>query len=268
MLSIAEFQHLIHSYYRDNRRSFPWRETDDPYKIMVSEIMLQQTQTHRVVDKYLAFLQAFPTVKDLAEAPTSEVLRLWKGLGYNRRALNLQRAAKVIAEEYKGKVPDRLDQLKALPGIGDYTAAAIAAFAFNRPVPLIETNVRRIYIHHFFPEAEMVSDKELMPLIEETLDYEHPRDWYYALMDYGSQLPKTVINPNRRSKHYTRQSSFEGSNRQLRGNILGVLLEKGRAKKEELQAALSADTERLDSCLADLAKEGFVQEEASEYRLT
>lgn len=258
VISHSEFQEIIWDHYRVHKRSFPWRETHDPYRILVSEIMLQQTQTDRVVPKYEAFLQAFPTAQDLAKAPPAEVLRLWQGLGYNRRALNLQRAAQTVIGEYGGVFPESPLELQRLPGLGPYTAGAVAAFAFNRPVAIIETNIRRIYLHFFFPDAEEVSDKDLMPLIEETVDQKNPREWYYALMDYGSQLPKKVANPNRRSKHYTVQSKFAGSIRQARGRILALLLETGRQSRDQLGAATSLEPEKIDTALQGLLKDGLL----------
>ena len=261
------FQATIYNYYHQNRRSFPWRETTNPYYILVSEIMLQQTQTGRVVEKYLGFLEAFPTVQDLAQASGVELLSKWQGLGYNRRALNLQKAAQKIVAEHGGEVPSRVDELDDLPGIGVATASAIAAFAFQRPVSFIETNIRRVYIHFFFPEAETVHDKELMPVIEQTVDLKSPRDWYYALMDYGAMLPRQVANPNRKSKHYTRQSTFAGSNRQARGQIIAYLLKNKQVSKEQLGQDLSLGPEKTATLLLQLTKEGFIKEEREVYQL-
>ena len=141
------FQQKILSWYEKNKRDLPWRKTTDPYAIMVSEIMLQQTQVDRVIPKYQAFLKAFPTIKDLAEAPTSQVLELWSGLGYNSRAIRLQEAAKIICKQYRGQVPKSRDALMDLPGIGPYTSNAILSFAHNLPFPCMDTNIRRIILH-------------------------------------------------------------------------------------------------------------------------
>lgn len=263
-----EFRETIYSYYYKNRRSFPWRETQDPYRIMVSELMLQQTQASRVVEKYVAFLEAFPTVESLAAASTAAVLTLWQGLGYNRRALNLQRAAQVVVEQHNGAIPSQLDTLQSLPGIGPYTAGAIAAFAFNRPVVCIETNIRRVYIHFFFPNEEVVHDRELLPIIEETIDVSQPREWYYALMDYGAMLVKQVENPNHRSRHYTKQSAFKGSNRQMRGAIIRFLVKSSKATKHDLGEALNIESDKLEACLGQLTEEGFITEQLPYYQLT
>lgn len=183
------FRGLVYDYYeKSGRHSLPWRNTRDPYKILVSEIMLQQTQVNRVLQKYEEFLKAFPDVGSLAEASTGEVLKIWQGLGYNRRALNLKRAAEIIKKDFRGEFPETAESLESLPGIGQSTRGAIMAFAFGTPTAFIETNIRSIYIHHFFKGEKNVHDREIMPLIEKTLDTENPRDWYYALMDYGVHL--------------------------------------------------------------------------------
>jgi len=260
-----EFVRTVRQFYRKNRRDLPWRETSDPYKILVSEVMLQQTQVSRVGKKYPEFLRVFPTVKKLASAPTSEVLKVWQGMGYNRRALALKRAAEGIVVEHKGKVPNNPELLEMLPGIGHYTARAIVAFAFNTPHVFIETNIRRVYIHHFFPRAKSVPDKKLLPLIEATLDRKNPREWYAALMDYGSTLPKTTLNPNRQSKHYVKQKPFKGSNREVRGKILKLLTAEGGKTLPALTKHIQYPS--LADNLAALAKEGFIRKEGRTFSL-
>jgi len=263
---IQQFQDHIYYYYKEYGRALPWRETTDPYHIFISEVMLQQTQARRVIDKYQQFLATFPTVASLANAPLSAILAVWHGLGYNRRAKYLHDAAKIIMEQHGGRVPKEPEQLQALPGIGQATAASIAAFAFNRPTVFIETNIRRVFIHLFFSDSEQVLDSSVRLLVEQTLDREHPREWYWALMDYGAMLAKTVPNPNRRSRHYTKQSQFEGSNRQLRGAILRLLLKKPHVRRAVLQKALGSD-ERLSPCLDQLEKEGFIVRTSAGYAL-
>lgn len=221
--------------------------------------MLQQTQVDRVVPKYRAFLAAFPTVRSLARALPRDVLRLWQGLGYNRRALYLHRAAQEIVRAHKGRVPSEKSVLEALPGIGSYTAGAICAFAFNTPVVCIETNIRRVYLHHFFAQQVNVSDARLMPYIEATLDRTRPREWYWALMDYGATLPKVLKhNPNRRSRQYAKQSSFEGSDRKLRGAIVRFSLAGKRMTLSALSQELKASTPRIVRIVRQLRKEGFL----------
>lgn len=215
--AVSQFRQTVWEYYRAHVRSFPWRETCDPYCIAVSELMLQQTQVERVVPKYEKFIQMLPDWQALAAVDTVTLLSLWQGLGYNRRALNLKKMAHVVVSEHGGELPQDEKLLQALPGIGPYTASAICAFAYNLPVVMIETNIRRAFLYHFFSEEDAVHDNMLTPLIAEALDMEHPREWYYALMDYGSWLGRTQPNANKRSRHYTKQSQFQGSLRQLRG---------------------------------------------------
>ena len=254
---IETFRRTIFDFYRRHARRLPWRETDDPYRVYISEIMLQQTQVDRVIPKYDAFLFAFPSVHTLARARFTDVLSVWSGLGYNRRALHLHKAAKQIVENHDGEIPSDPSVLRTLPGIGPYTAAAIAVFAYGKPFPLIETNVRRAYIHEFFVNCENVKDGDIMPLVEETLDRDNPREWFYALMDYGAMLKIEVGNANRRSAHYTKQAPFEGSDRQIRGELLREL-GRGKMNEHEIPFAIRRDAQRVTSVIADLCNEGFL----------
>lgn len=256
--AITAFRAAVRAHAMRLGRELPWRQTADPWLILLSEVMLQQTQVERVREKYTAFAARFPTPAAMAVAPQVEVLTLWKGLGYNRRALYLKRAAEVIVAEHGGSVPDDIDALADLPGIGRNTAAAILAYAFNRPVVFIETNIRAAFIHHFFPGRESVHDRELLPLVEEVLDRGNPRAWYNALMDYGADLKRRAANPARRSAHHVKQSKFEGSDRQLRGRILEALLT-GPLKQTDLVARLGGDGERCYRLIADLEREGFIE---------
>jgi A/G-specific adenine glycosylase len=256
-VSTAQFKRIVKKFYKTNRRDLPWRNTRDPYKIFVSEIMLQQTQAPRVISKYVSFLRRFPNVAALANATLREVLMEWQGLGYNRRALALRNAAAAIVAKYNSKLPDTLEALDDLPGVGPYTAAAVATFAFNQSHVLIETNVRSVYLHHFFPRQTSVRDSQLLPYIERTLDRNDPREWYYALMDYGAYLKKTLKNPSRRSAHHAKQSLFEGSRRQLRGNILKALTQKAQSQSQLLRT-IKARPEVLTSVLSDLQKNELV----------
>jgi A/G-specific adenine glycosylase len=264
----TQFIKTVWSFYRQQgRHDLSWRKTNDPYKILVSEIMLQQTQVTRVLPKYKAFLKQFPTTKKLAEASLGEVLVAWQGLGYNRRAKFLKQAAEAVMGEHKGKWPKILPELRALPGIGSYTAGAVVNFAYNEPVPLIETNVRTVYIHHFFHDKEGVSDTELLPIIERTLDTKNPREWNWALMDYGSHLKETVGNLSKRSKHYTKQSTFKGSDRQIRGAILRELA-KGPLTEINLYRALNViEKERIKLQLDALLAENLINKNKTSYLL-
>ena len=251
------FQKTIYAYYREHGRVLPWRSAITPYKVLVSEVMLQQTQADRVIPKFQEFLRTFPSIKALSSAPLSQVLSCWSGLGYNRRARFLHECAKKIATEYKGRVPKNIAELEKLPGIGAYSARALASFAYNEPHPFIETNIRAVYIHHFFPKKRVVADSELLPIIERTLDRKNPREWYSALMDYGAYVKKEYTNPSRRSKNHTTQSTFKGSRRELRGGILKLLLEKPMTANH-LARELKKDAKEVTEVLARLVSDGLV----------
>lgn len=257
IMNTAEFKKIIWSYYKQNKRSLPWRKTRDPYKILVSEIMLQQTQSHRVGPKYKSFLEKFPNVEVLAKARLQDVLQEWQGLGYNRRALYLKKCAEMVVKEYNGKFPKDLSALISLPGIGKATAGDIMAFAWNIPTVFIETNIRSVFIHFFFNNTEQVNDKDILPLVEKTLDTKNPREWYWALFDYGVFLKKN-INPNRQSAHYAKQTKFVGSLRQKRATILRLILEKPQMSKE-IEKALGYDSEMVVKILGGLEKDGFIK---------
>jgi A/G-specific adenine glycosylase len=255
---VRRFRDTVYGHYRVHKREMPWRQTHNPFHILVSEIMLQQTQVERVMGKYGDFLAKFPDFETLAGAPWAEVLAVWQGLGYNRRALSLKRLAQVVMENWGGALPTSVEDLRSLPGIGPATAGALLAFAFEQPVVFIETNIRRVFLHCFFADQEGVTDREILPLVAETLDRERVRDWYYALMDYGVELKKSGPNPNRRSAHYARQSPFNGSNREVRGRILKTLLRETVSSLEELAQAMGISPDRTEAALEQLLAEGFV----------
>lgn len=269
-LEFAGFRQTAWGYYRRHgRHSLPWRvpESDggfDPYKILVSEVMLQQTQVGRVLPKYQLFLKQFPSFEALAGAPLGEVLRVWSGLGYNRRAKFLWQCAQQVVAEHGGKLPGTSAELVKLPGIGANTAGAVLAYAFNKPVVFVETNIRTVFIYHFFADRESVSDREVLDLVTRTLP-ENPREWYWALMDYGTHLKQTIGNLNTLSKHYTKQSRFEGSKRQIRGQVLRLL-----GNKPHSLAGLKTEVPdpRLPTVLDDLVAEGFITGTPRRYRLT
>lgn len=303
------FRSLVRSEGVRLYRDLPWRRTRDPYKIWLSEVMLQQTQVARVETRWQEWLDRFPTVGDLAAAPVSDVLTAWQGMGYNRRALSLKKAAETIAQEYDGAFPRSVKELVALPGIGPATAQGIRSFAFDLPGVYLETNVRTVVLHHLFPDASEVSDKELTPIVEATCPAavctdeadeatvrlqlagrfadpqdarDTPRAWYYAMLDYGAYLKKTVPNPSRRAKAYTRQSKFEGSRRQKRAEAVRMLLEAQaqgmagvttgavtmRLSEVELVAGRpSVDEALAASILEDLEHEGFCCREDGAWRI-
>jgi A/G-specific adenine glycosylase len=245
----------------------PWRETSDPYRILVSEFMLQQTQVSRVVAKYAAFVNRFPDVRALAAASLQEVLTLWQGLGYNRRGKNLREAARTVVERFDGHLPDDAELLKTLPGVGKYTASAVAAFAFERPIVVLETNIRRVFLHHFFPRCESVHDRLIEPLVEATMPRGSVREWYYALMDYGARLGRILPNANRRSAHYTRQSAFHGSVREVRGRVIRALTREGTLTLGALERAVGPADSRLEQALESLEREGLIVLEGRRARL-
>jgi A/G-specific adenine glycosylase len=267
-MDFRNFKKEIWNYYHAyGRHTMPWRKTKDPYKIMISEYMLQQTQVSRVIEKYAEFLKAFPTIKSLAKASNTQVLKIWQGLGYNRRALYLKQAAESIQKKYNGKVPHTIEELIELPGIGKNTAGAISAYAFNIPAAYIETNIRRVYIHFFFKNKNNVHDTDILKLVEKTLDKKNPREWCFALMDYGKYLCKVVENPNRKSKHYIKQSKFKGSDRELRGKILRILLKANSISKVKIFTELNEEKLRVEKVLETLVRDRFVSIEKGKLTL-
>ncbi|MDB5204300.1 MAG: HhH-GPD family protein [Candidatus Taylorbacteria bacterium] len=271
---IKNFQKTVWQYHKKNRRDFPWRETRNPYHILVSEIMLQQTGVVRVISKYKEFLDQFPTIEKLAKAELRDVLHLWQGLGYNRRAKFLFECAKEIYKKYEGEFPKDLNSLKSLPGIGQSTAGAVLNFAFNVPTPFIETNIRTVFIHHFFKDHKTkITEKEILELINTTLDTDKPREWFYALYDYGSFLKSTLdTDPAKQSSIYKKQSSFKGSFREKRSFVLKLLLN-NKLRETEIEKHLLDKklVERKDlkeeskQILASLLKDRLILKDKSHY---
>jgi len=264
-VKIQRFRHIISDYYQVHGRKLPWRNTRNPYHILVSEIMLQQTQVGRVIEKYEQFLSAFPDFTSLASAPLREILGIWQGMGYNRRAIALKQIAFAVMTSYKGILPSSEETLLNLPGIGKATASSILSFAFNKPSVFIETNIRRVFIHFFFNGRENIRDADILPIVEKTLDTANPREWYYALMDYGSMLKTTTQNPNRKSAHYTRQKSFEGSRRQLRGKVLKEILATPSITESSLAKHAGQNSEAIREVLDQLQKEGFIKKKGKRF---
>ncbi len=260
--AVSQFREIIREYYQTNRREMAWRDTADPYAIFVSEVMLQQTQVARVTTKYPEFMAAFPDFPSLAAAPLEDVLRVWQGMGYNRRAKMLRDAACQVMSQFNGQLPQTPEKLVILPGIGPATAASIAAFAYNAPVVFIETNIRRVFIHFFFPAEEKVHDDQILPLVRQTLDETNPRDWYYALMDYGASLKRMVQNPNRRSHGYTMQAAFAGSDRQIRGKILRYLLDQGPSHTDVVISVCGNEPERTQKIIQKMVGECLISEDS------
>ncbi len=262
-----KFRALVYRHYRTHgRHGLPWRKTTDPYRILVSEVMLQQTQVDRVIPYFESFLKRFPTVDALAGAPLGDVLRLWQGLGYNRRAKMLHECAKAVVQKHGGRMPRTYEELLELPGIGPYTAAAVMAFAYDTALPLIETNVRAALIHHFFSMRGKVTDSELMPLVESSMDRAHPREWYSALMDYGTYIKKSEGNAARRSAHHVKQKRFAGSDRQVRGAILRALVSHPQSLARIVKETTHSSA-RVSAQLAALEREVMVIRKKGAYML-
>lgn len=258
---VANFRALVWKYWKENgRHDLPWRKTKDPYRILVSEMMLQQTQVPRVLGKYDSFLKRFPAARALAKAPLSDVLKEWSGLGYNRRAKYLHDAAKILAKS-------RIHNNNAIAfllckGIGPYTRDAVSVFAFNEPKVLIETNIRTVYIHHFFPHTLSVRDRALLVYAEKAAKGQDPREWHWALMDYGAHLKQSGVRNNNRSSHYAKQSKFEGSLRQVRGAILREL-HRGLTSVH----GLPFSSEKIEEALAALARDGLIVKKKGKWRI-
>lgn len=251
----AAFRREIRAFYRRHGRALPFRETDDDYAITVSEIMLQQTQVGRVLPRYNAWLRRFPDWEALAEAPSREVLALWSGLGYNRRALYLREMARVVIEQYGGRLPDEPAELKKLPGIGEYTANAIAVFAFGKRVAAVDTNVRKVIIHKLkLPKDTPMA--EIRDLAEQLLPRSDIREWHYALMDYA-RLGLSATE-SRAIPALSKQSKFEGSRRQIRGEIIRQLTEKRRVRLETVAEVLDRDLAAVREAAEMLATEGLI----------
>lgn len=268
---VAAFRALVWRYWKKHgRHELAWRKTKDPYRIMVSEVMLQQTQVPRVIEKYKEFLKVFPNVRALGRAPLADVLRVWSGLGYNRRGKYLHDAAKSIVKNYGGRVPKDSAALRALQGIGEYTASAIRVFAFNEPDVLIETNVRAAFIHHFFADTFKISDSLILTYADRAAGGQDPRKWQWALMDYGSHIKKLCNNPARKSAHYAKQSKFEGSLRQVRGAILRTLTEGGKTGKSIyilIRANKHIDGSKIKGALASLVRDGLIDKRKGKWTI-
>ena len=258
------FVNELWRYYNENARMLPWRLSEpdgtyNPYKILVSEFMLQQTQVGRVIPKFTTFLERFPSFESLASAQLSEVVALWSGLGYNRRAKYLHEAAKQIASR---EFPVTIDALRELKGVGYNTAAAVLTYTYNQPHKYIETNIRTVYLHYFFCDKNNVSDAELTPFIDRTLDRKNPREFMWAIMDLGTFLKSNGVRNISNSKHYTKQSKFEGSLRQMRGEILRLA-----QTSPQIKSLTVANDSRYKKALSGLVKDGLVVVENNQLRI-
>ena len=264
MLSMAtklrakKFQSIIFSWWKNHKRDLPWRRTHDPYKILVSEVMLQQTQVLRVVAKYREFIERYPTINSLADASVADVLRAWKGMGYNRRALYLKRCAESIVKEHKGKFPQKEKELTQLPGVGTYTARAILVFAFKKDVAAVDTNIRQI-IEHFFYEDIPPKPSVIQKTAEKLVPKGKSWQWHQALMDYGSREMSKVKGKRKKGKQG--ETPFKDTNRFFRGRIMDLL--RGKAWKEnELTSEMNIKYDRSEEFIIGiidgLMKDGLI----------
>ena len=301
-MTILAFQRAILSWYKTNRRDLPWRNTKDPYKILVSEVMLQQTQVTRVIPKYKEFLKAFPTLESLAKTSDKKLLKTWAGLGYWRRALNLKEAARILVSAQatkfltsprrrfstlaKRKSPraqnpkSRGDfevrsleslspsDLESLPGIGPYTARAVSCFAFGNAEAFLDTNIRRVYLHFFFPKRKDIPDEEILKIAEKAVWKKNPREWHYALFDYGATVLKNS-GANRRSRHYAKQSKFEGSFRSFRTKVVNFLLsqKQNNTPQKTIKALLKESPYPTEKIISSLLKDRLIKQSPTHYSL-
>ncbi|MEO5949416.1 MAG: A/G-specific adenine glycosylase [Candidatus Saccharimonas sp.] len=261
--SCEAFKELVWQKSRELYRDMPWRDEPNFYNVLVSELMLQQTQVSRVLVKFAEFMHTFPTVEDLAHASLADVLRVWQGLGYNRRAKFLHEAAKQVIEHGQ---PTTIEELVKLPGVGRNTAGALMNYVYEEPTPFIETNIRTVFIHHFFMGEKSVSDREIHELVEATLDYEHPRQWFWALMDYGSWLKSQGVGVTNVSKHYRKQTPLKGSVREVRGQIIARLSTKDY-EIDEIAGEFNSD-ERFTPAIEGLLKDGLITRSGDMVHLT
>ena len=265
-MELADFQHLLRQRGDELYRDMPWRRDTRAYYVLVSELMLQQTQVARVEPKFQEFIARFPGESTLASASLAEVLALWQGLGYNRRAKFLHAAASMVMREFDGTIPDSESELRRLPGVGVNTAGAILAYAFNQPTLFIETNIRTVYIHHFFNDADSVSDRQIHELLSETIDRSDPRRFYLNLMDYGAWLKGQGVRNSAQSRQYKKQSSLQGSVRELRGEMIRALLS-STPSTIEFEKQFSNDS-RYRAALDGLLRDGLVERNENCIRLT
>lgn len=265
VIDARQFKELVWQKGRELYREMPWRDEPSPYHVLVSELMLQQTQVARVVPKFEAFMQRFPTIAVLAESSLADVLVMWSGLGYNRRAKFLWQAALEVSLRPDDELPRTCKELRSLPGIGPNTAAAILNYAYEIPTPFIETNIRTVYLHHFFTHHTGVDDTAILKLVESTMDRERVRAWFWALMDYGRHLKASGYGDNHRSRHYRKQDPFPGSMREMRGRIIRELT-KQSLQRPALERAVRAD-QRFAPALKSLHSEGMIDQDEGRWRI-
>lgn len=268
----TEFRRRVCAWHQAHgRHNLPWRKTRNPYRILVSEVMLQQTQVARVLPKYQAFIRVFPSFGALARAPLVRVLKVWQGLGYNRRAYYLRELARAVVAQPGGRLPHGLSELEELPGLGPYTARAVMVLAWNQSAALVETNIRKVLLHEFFPGRRRVAEREIQRVAEQVLDKKRPREWNLSLMDYGAaHFSGPQYNPNRRSAAYAKQPKFAGSRRFVRGRIVALLTAQRSLSQAKMFRALKSYHIPRATCVAaldSLVADGLVEVRKAGYRL-
>lgn len=256
------FQERVRSEGDRLYRPMPWRETPSAYYVVVSELMLQQTQVARVMTKFTAFIERFATFEVLARAAQSEVIEMWAGLGYNRRARFLHQIAQHIVQH---GIPTTQRGWQDLPGIGCNTAGAIMAYVYNEPVVYVETNIRTVIIHEYYPDEIDVDEQQIYDIVQQTVDVDHPREWYWAMMDYGADLKARGFRYNARMKQYKKQSALKGSVREVRGQIVDVLRKESSIERSQLEERFDG---RLSAALDGLMRDGIVSESNQIFSLT
>ena len=273
----------LRAWYAPRRDAYPWRGSRDPYAVWVSEVMLQQTQASRVVPAFGSFLRRFPTVRTLAAATRGDVVRQWGGLGYNRRAVRLSEAARVVVRDHGGRIPRDPVALRELPGVGPYTAAAVASLGFGEPVAVVDTNVRRVVSRvHLGIDGHEVPSKDAWGLAEGWLDEDDPVTWNQALMDLGREVcrpePRCGVCPlagicrfrrdgSAASRAPRRQGPFEGSTRQVRGAVVNALRSHTWLTPARLASETGFPIDRVDAAVATLSVDGLVEVDAGHVRL-
>ena len=273
----------LREWYAPRRGAYPWRETRDPYAIWVSEVMLQQTQASRVAPAFRSFLRRFPTVRALAAAPRRDVVKGWSGLGYNRRAVRLSEAARAIVRDHGGRIPRDRTELLALPGVGPYTAAAVASMGFGEPVAVVDTNVRRVVARvHLGIDGHEASVRDVGALADAWLDRVDPATWNQAVMDLGREVcrpkPHCQVCPLARVCRFRRsgavadrgprrQGAFEGSSRQVRGAVVNALRSNPSLTSARLAAEVGFAPDRVERAVETLVFDGLLEVRAGRIRL-
>ena len=261
---ITDFQKKIWLFWKENQRDLPWRETTDPYKIFISELMLQQTQVDRVILKYIEFIKKYPTMNSIVKATDAEIIRLWKGLGYNRRALYARKAMEYLLKHFNGIFPTNEKDLRKLPGIGEYTAKAILSFALHQKVTLIDTNIRQV-VEVEFAGGKKLPEHTLFLIVKKIMPKKETWLWHQALMDYNALF----LSKNKERKKAVNKIPFKKSNRYVRGRIIDLLRTKSYLKVKLITAMKNYEKskEDVEKAVNTLIKDGLIVQKGNTYSL-